>query len=257
MIRAFFTCVEQLNSYIKYLPSIYNSPKATESTQLAVPYTEAQLAVQLLRMCPMHWQNQYDLNQNTIPQDMHRLLMVLENIEKLSTSSTIPKTPSSGTNGGNANRNSKNRNSSANIIPKKACVEKHCNLCRKHGGVPSTHNTSKCTKYEKDGTLKAEWGKKAPAKTIGKAKTNGLPNLKKATKQFPYLTRQVQKSWCTLNGTFQTKGKGDLQLKFFQYSNSKRVKIQPDVDEYGKGSVEKPMIDLILGTQTMDELGII
>ena len=47
-VRAFFTRVEQLNSYIMYLPSIYNSPKATESTQLAVPYTEAQLAVQPL-----------------------------------------------------------------------------------------------------------------------------------------------------------------------------------------------------------------
>jgi hypothetical protein len=67
-VRAFFMRVEQLNSYVKYLPSIYNSPKAMESTQLAVPYTEAQLAVQLLRMCPVHWQNQCDLNQNMIPQ---------------------------------------------------------------------------------------------------------------------------------------------------------------------------------------------
>ena len=80
---------------------------------------------------------------------------------------------------------------------------------------------------------------------------------KGTAKQFPYLTRQVPKSWRTSNGTFQTKGKGDLQLKFFQYSNSKRVKIQPDVVEYGKGAVEKPMFDLILGTRTMDELGII
>jgi hypothetical protein len=54
---------------------------------------------------------------------------------------------------------------------------------------------------------------------------------KGTTKQFPYLTRQVPKSWCTSNGTFQTKRKGDLQLKLFQYSNSKRVKIQPDVVE--------------------------
>jgi hypothetical protein len=79
-VRAFFTRVEQLNNYVKYLPSIYNSPKATESTKLAVPYTEVQLAVQLLCMCPVHWQNQYDLNQNTIPQDTCRLLTVLENI---------------------------------------------------------------------------------------------------------------------------------------------------------------------------------
>jgi hypothetical protein len=106
-VRAFFTHVEQLNSYVRYLPSTYNSPKATESTQLTVPYKEAQLAVQLLHMCPVHWQNQYDLNQNMIPQDTCRLLTVLENIEKLSTSSIIPKSPFNGNNGGNAKSNVK------------------------------------------------------------------------------------------------------------------------------------------------------
>ncbi|MFM8588489.1 MAG: RNase H-like domain-containing protein [Bacteroidota bacterium] len=81
---------------------------------------------------------------------------------------------------------------------------------------------------------------------------------KKGTdKQFPYLTRQVPKTWCTSNGNFQTKGKGDIQLKFFQYSNSKRVSIQPDVVEYDGITLEKPLFDLILGTKTMNELGII
>ena len=112
-------------------------------------------------------------------------------------SSTVPKSPSSGFTGGNAKSNGhpekggkrKNRNSSADKIPKKARVEKHCNLCQKHGGAVSTHNTSECTKYEKDGTLKAEWGKKNPFKTTGKTKTvggnasrrwpNGWPSLRK------------------------------------------------------------------------------
>ena len=84
-----------------------------------------------------------------------------------------------------------------------------------------------------------------------------LFHKKGAAKQFPYLTRQVPKSWCTSNGNFQTKGKGQLQLKFFQYSNSKRVKIQPDVVEYDGVTVERPLFDLILGTKTMNELGII
>jgi hypothetical protein len=84
-----------------------------------------------------------------------------------------------------------------------------------------------------------------------------LFHKKGTAKQFPYLTRQVPKSWRTSNGTFQTKGKGNLQLKFFQYSNSKKVKIQPDVVEYTEESGGRPMFDLILGTQTMDELGII
>ncbi len=54
-----------------------------------------------------------------------------------------------------------------------------------------------------------------------------------------------------------TKGKANLQVKFFEYSYSKRVKISPDVVEYDGMTFGQPVFDLILGTQTMDELGII
>ena len=178
-VRAFFTRVEQLNSYIALLPSVYWSPKATEHTEPAAPFKEAQLATMLLRMCPVTWQNQYELTQVTLPQDTRRLLVVLENIEKaVVPSSTVPMKPPS-KNGGNASGNSekkgkrKGTNSSTDRIPKKTRFEKHCTLCQKHGGAQSTHNTSDCTKYEKDGTLKAEWGKKSSAKTAGKSKAAG------------------------------------------------------------------------------------
>jgi hypothetical protein len=84
-----------------------------------------------------------------------------------------------------------------------------------------------------------------------------LFHKKGTAKQFSYLTRQVPKTWHTSNGDFQTKWKGDLQMKSFQYSNSKRVLVQPDIVEYDGVSLEKPLFDLILGTKTMDELGII
>jgi hypothetical protein len=58
-------------------------------------------------------------------------------------------------------------------------------------------------------------------------------------------------------GTSNSKGQGDIHLKFFQYSNSKRVHLQPDIVEYDGTTVEKPEFDLIIGTQTLDELGII
>ena len=61
-------------------------------------------------------------------------------------------------------------NSSASRIPKKQPIEKHCNLCQKLGGAQDTHNTNKCTKYEKDGTLKSEWAKKSSAKAPGKSR---------------------------------------------------------------------------------------
>ena len=111
MVCAFFMHVDQLNSYIKYHQSIYNSQKATESTLPASPYMEAQLVVLL-----------------TIPQDISQLRTVLENIEKLSMSSTIPKTPSNNNNNrenakanGNSKKDGKQKgmNSSADWVPEK------------------------------------------------------------------------------------------------------------------------------------------
>ena len=64
-------------------------------------------------------------------------------------------------------------------------------------------------------------------------------------------------TWHTSNGSFQTKGEGSIQLKFFVYSNSKWIKIKPDVVEYNGVKMKKPLFDLILGTRTMRDFGII
>ena len=42
-------------------------------------------------------------------------------------------------------------------------------------------------------------------------------------KPFPYLTRQVPKSWYTSNGCFQTTGRGKIKVKFFECSASKEI----------------------------------
>ena len=117
------------------------------------------------------------------------------------------------------------------------------------------------TDYEKAGHHPSN--KKVPRKKIIKILLDSgssgdlLFHEKGATKHFPYLARQVPKSWHTSNGIFQTKGKASVQVKFFEYSNSKRVKISPDVVEYDKKTMAKPVFDLILGTKTLNELGII
>ncbi len=46
-----------------------------------------------------------------------------------------------------------------------------------------------------------------------------------------------------------------MELNYFKYSDSKRFHLEPDVVEYNKDS--KPQYDLILGTVTMKEFGII
>jgi hypothetical protein len=83
-------------------------------------------------------------------------------------------------------------------------------------------------------------------------------------KHFSYLTRQVPCSWHTSNGVFQTKGrgklpirffeysnsKGKLPIKFFEFSNSKEFLAEPDVFEYNQ-KVGKPVFDLIIGCNSM------
>jgi hypothetical protein len=49
--------------------------------------------------------------------------------------------------------------------------------------------------------------------------------------------------------------KARVELNFFEYSDSKRFYVEPDVVEYDKDS--KPRYDLIVGTETMKEFGII
>ena len=69
--------------------------------------------------------------------------------------------------------------------------------------------------------------------------------------------RQDPKNWSTSNRDFQTKGKGSLGVNLFEYSNSKEVFLTPDIVEYDEITFRKPAFDLIIGTQTMTELGII
>jgi hypothetical protein len=71
----------------------------------------------------------------------------------------------------------------------------------------------------------------------------------------PYLKKLVPQSWNYLNGIFQTKHKAWVELNFFEYSDSNRFYVEPDVVEYDKES--KPQYDLILGTKTIKEFGII
>jgi hypothetical protein len=128
-VRAFFTRVEQLNSYIKLLPGLYNSPKAGPATKPVEPFDEAELACHLLRMCPESWQDHYNLAQETVPQETRKLLLVLENIEKLGANDQKKSAANgAGTNAKTADTNGKRKgmNSSADRIPKKKRTEKHC-----------------------------------------------------------------------------------------------------------------------------------
>ncbi len=65
----------------------------------------------------------------------------------------------------------------------------------------------------------------------------------------------VPQSRGTSNGTFVTDKVGDIEISFAEYSASKKVRLQPDIVEYSLGD-QAPMYDLIIGKQTMHDLGV-
>jgi hypothetical protein len=56
-------------------------------------------------------------------------------------------------------------------------------------------------------------------------------------------------------GRFQTTQKAEIELNFFEYSDSKSYLAAPNIVEYNK--INKPQYDIILGVKTMKEYGII
>jgi hypothetical protein len=71
----------------------------------------------------------------------------------------------------------------------------------------------------------------------------------------PSVKRLVPQLWNTLSGRFQTTQKAEIELNFFEYSNSKRYLAAPDIVEYNK--INKPQYDIVLGVKTMKENGTI
>ncbi len=73
--------------------------------------------------------------------------------------------------------------------------------------------------------------------------------------QLPSSKRLVPQLWNTSNGMFQTKRKAEIEMNFFEYSDSKRYLAEPDIIEYDKNN--RPQYDLILGVKTMKKYAII
>jgi hypothetical protein len=86
-IRQFVRHVEQLNAYITQMLCFYYSLNANASTKPEnVPFLEAELGAHVLRMCPLPWQDQYNMNEKGMTlMDMRLLLTLLEAIERICT----------------------------------------------------------------------------------------------------------------------------------------------------------------------------
>jgi hypothetical protein len=76
-------------------------------------------------------------------------------------------------------------------VPKKVRFAKKCNLCKKHGGAHTTHNTGECRKYEKDGTERSNF---CAAKKGGKRSYPSNQNFAQLTKKIEKLEKALKKS---------------------------------------------------------------
>ncbi len=86
-VRQFVWQVEQLNAYVAQMPCFNYSSHANASTKPKnVPFMEAELGAHVLRMCPLLWQDQYNMNKKGMMlMDMRLLLTLLEAIERVCT----------------------------------------------------------------------------------------------------------------------------------------------------------------------------
>jgi len=203
-IRQFVQRVE-LNSYISQLPCWYYSPSVKVKTvPMNVSFAEADLASHVLRMCPYTWQDQYNLHEiGGAPTDMRSLLQSLEAIKRIC--------GQEGSNKSNPSRDKKASHSDKKgtkrpgtecpRVPKKVRTQKHCDLCKKHGGAHTTHNTRDCRCFEKDGTEKANFcaakrgGKKpSPTKQSFAQLSDKLDKLEKVLKKRDTKKRKHRRS---------------------------------------------------------------
>jgi hypothetical protein len=113
---------------------------------------EAELGAHVL-LCPLPLQDQYNMNEKGMTSmDMRLLLILLEAIECFCTYEKgkldIFEKSDKSSNKGKKGKKRPDTDSMVRV-PKKVRFEKHCNLCKKHGGAHTMHNTSDCHRFEK------------------------------------------------------------------------------------------------------------
>jgi hypothetical protein len=155
-----FVCrLKQLNAYIAQMPCFSYSPNSNTSPKPKnLPFTEAELGSHVLHMCPIQWQDQYNMNKKGMTlMDMRLLLTLLKATKRVCTYKKGKlESSEKSSNKGKKGKKCPGTNSTARV-PKKVHFEKNCNLCEKHGGAYTTHNTLDCCRFEKDGKEKSDF----------------------------------------------------------------------------------------------------
>jgi hypothetical protein len=156
--RIFVRRVKQLSNYIKYLPGAYYSSQATSQTTKTKKLTDPQVAQLALRLCPPAWKTAWKMLKKGMPQDLEEIVQFMElqeSAEKSATAKAKAHNNNGSQPGKQAGSNKRKGNSGQNGGSSKK-AKKHCELCDKHGGPASSHNTDDCRIYKADGTKKGQ-----------------------------------------------------------------------------------------------------
>jgi hypothetical protein len=143
-------------------------------------------------MCPHQGQDQYNLQEKGMtPMDMRSLQASLKAIERVCThmKTHVP----SGKKASHKNKAGAKRpsNGAMKQAHKKVHFKKSCKLCKKHGGMHTTHATKDCRKYEKDGMVKANfWA----AKKVGKKPNPAKQSFAQLSKKLDKLEKTLKKA---------------------------------------------------------------
>jgi hypothetical protein len=127
-----------------------------------------------------------------MPLDMRMLLTSLEAIERICMHEKGKQEEKSEKYSFNGKKGKKRPGTDPTArVPKKVRFAKNCDLCKKHGGVHTTHNTGEYHKYEKDGTEKSSFH---AAKKGGKRSYPSNQNFAQLTEKIEKLEKALKKS---------------------------------------------------------------
>jgi hypothetical protein len=166
-----------------------------------VPFSGADLASHVPRMCLPQWQDQYNLQEKGMtPMDMRSLQASLKAIEHVCTHEKTHVL--SGKKASHRNKAGFKwpSNGATKQAHKKVHFKKSCKLYKKHGGAHIMHATKDCCKYEKDKTARANFwaakkaGKKPnPAKQLVAQLSKKLEKLEKTLKKPSHKSKKCRK----------------------------------------------------------------
>ncbi len=126
-----------------------------------------------------------------MPMGMHLLLTLLEAIKHVCTYKKVElESSKKSSNKGKKGTKCPGTNSMARV-PKNVCFQKHYNLCKKHGGAYTTHNTRDCCRFKKDGKEKSNF---CATKKGGKKGNPINQNFAQLTKKIEKLEKVLKKS---------------------------------------------------------------